>query len=69
MKTSDLKANYIRVEPRAKRLKLALSAELTHLLEKEEITLGVPIESRVKEWTSIEEKINRKSLGLKKLKT
>lgn len=64
MNISELKLNYVRVEPRAKRLKSALSTELDHLLAKEGVTLGVPIEARVKEWSSIEEKINRKSLDL-----
>jgi len=61
---SELKLKYIRVESRAKRLQSALSTELNHLLEKEGVTLGVPIEARVKEWSSIEEKISRKSLIL-----
>lgn len=64
MNVSELRANYEQVESRAKRLKLALTAELNHLMIKEGVTLGVPIEARVKEWSSIEEKINRKSLEL-----
>ncbi|GFZ72738.1 hypothetical protein PSE10C_34800 [Pseudomonas amygdali pv. eriobotryae] len=64
MDVSELKLNYFRVESRAKRLMSALSAELEHLLAKEGVTLGVPIEARVKDWSSIEEKIIRKSLDL-----
>ncbi|WP_158509986.1 GTP pyrophosphokinase [Pseudomonas mosselii] len=67
MNHSDLKVSYSKVEPRAKRLKAALSAELDHLLNESGVTLGVPIESRVKEWSSIEEKLVRKSLALEKV--
>lgn len=67
MSYSDLKVSYSKVEPRAKRLKLALSAELDHLLNENGVTLGVPIESRVKEWSSIEEKLVRKSLVLEQV--
>jgi ppGpp synthetase/RelA/SpoT-type nucleotidyltranferase len=64
---SDLKVSYSKVEPRAKRLKLALAAELDHLLHANGVTLGVPVEARVKEWSSIEEKLVRKSLVLEKI--
>lgn len=67
MNYSDLKLSYSKIEPRAKRLKVALSAELDHLLNENGVTLGVPIESRVKEWSSIEEKLVRKSLALGKV--
>ncbi|UUT21913.1 GTP pyrophosphokinase family protein [Pseudomonas sp. T8] len=67
MDTSKLRIEYARIESRANRLKTALSAELDHLLAKDGVTLGVPIEARVKEWLSIEEKINRKSLNLHKI--
>jgi ppGpp synthetase/RelA/SpoT-type nucleotidyltranferase len=50
--------------PQAERLKTALLAELDHLLKKENVSLGVPIESRIKAWESIAEKSERKSLEL-----
>ncbi len=37
-------------------------AELDHLLKKENVALGVPIESRIKAWESIAEKAERKSI-------
>jgi len=63
----DLKISYSSIEPRARRLKAALAAELEHLLDVSGVTLGVPIEARVKEWSSIEEKLVRKSLSLDKV--
>lgn len=67
MNHPDLKISYSNIEPRAKRLKAALAAELEHLLNANGVTLGVPIEARVKEWSSIEEKLVRKSLSLDKI--
>jgi ppGpp synthetase/RelA/SpoT-type nucleotidyltranferase len=64
MNHPELKISYSNIEPRAKRLKSALAAELEHLLNTAGVTLGVPIEARVKEWSSIEEKLVRKSLSL-----
>ncbi len=67
MSHPELKISYSNIEPRAKRLKAALTAELEHLLHTRGVTLGVPIEARVKEWSSIEEKLARKSLLLEKI--
>lgn len=67
MNHPELKISYSNIEPRAKRLKSALAAELEHLLNAKGVTLGVPIEARVKEWSSIEEKLVRKSLSLEKV--
>lgn len=67
MNQSKLKISYSNIEPRAKRLKAALAAELEHLLNEKGVTLGVPIEARVKDWSSIEEKLARKSLSLDKI--
>jgi putative GTP pyrophosphokinase len=52
---------------RANRLREAVVEQVSTLLEKGTVTLGVPIESRVKDWNSIEEKLIRKSLGLSKI--
>ncbi|EKP0278050.1 hypothetical protein JGK46_001901 [Aeromonas bestiarum] len=56
---------YITIAPQAHRLRDALVSEIGHLLAKNGVTLGVPLEARVKEWPSIKEKITRKSLELK----
>lgn len=67
MNHHNLKISYSNIEPRARRLKVALSAELEHLLNVNSVTLGVPIEARVKEWSSIQEKLVRKSLSIDKI--
>ncbi len=59
-----LRADYQQVTPKAERLKKCIEDQLSALLAKESITLGVPMESRVKSWASIEEKVSRKSYNL-----
>jgi putative GTP pyrophosphokinase len=49
---------------RANRLCEAMVTQLSKLLEGEQIALAIPMESRVKDWSSIEEKLDRKSLNL-----
>lgn len=60
----SLRASYHDVLPRADRLKNAVIAELLELFQKNGVALGVPIESRVKAWASIAEKLERKHIGL-----
>ena len=62
-----LKAAYQTEITRANRLKGTLAEQISQLLLAQGITLGVPIESRVKSWASIEEKLDRKSLDLKSI--
>jgi putative GTP pyrophosphokinase len=50
------------------RLRLSAVTQISELLESHYITLGVPIESRVKTWASIEEKIQRKGIVLKDIR-
>ncbi len=49
---------------RAERLRMALLNQLRELLDAHQIALGVPAESRVKTWPSIEEKNRRKGGNL-----
>lgn len=49
---------------RFERLRQSALNQLIQLLESHDVTLGVPIESRVKTWASIEEKIQRKGITL-----
>jgi ppGpp synthetase/RelA/SpoT-type nucleotidyltranferase len=56
----SLRVGYQDVFPRAERLKNAVIAELQELFHKHGVSLGVPIESRVKTWSSITDKIDRK---------
>lgn len=60
-----LQDQYNCVRERAARLKDALMHQLAHLLSTEAVTLAVPMEGRVKEWSSIEEKLTRKAIELK----
>lgn len=68
MDTSVLFDNYNLIAPKAARLRDSITSELEHLLAQKGVTLGVPIEARVKEWSSIEEKLTRKSVNLNSVK-
>jgi putative GTP pyrophosphokinase len=65
MPLEQLRTDYSTVKPRAERLKTALFHEIDQLLEAQGISLGVPLEARVKTWESLAEKLQRKSLALK----
>jgi len=52
---------------RAERLREAVIVQLLELFNTHNVTLGVPIESRIKDWTSISEKIERKNINLENL--
>lgn len=52
---------------RAERLRDVIIVQLLELFNSNNVTLGVPIESRIKTWTSISEKIDRKELQLTNL--
>ncbi len=64
MDVDDLKASYQIEFSKAERLKTALIKEITELLSRSGISLGVPLEARIKTWDSIEEKLTRRSLSL-----
>jgi putative GTP pyrophosphokinase len=67
--TELLKSEFQKVEPRAERLRLALLQEISKLLDNNNVVLGVPLESRVKTWPSLLNKLERKSIELKTLAT
>ena len=52
------------LRPLAERLQHALCDEMAQLLRTNRLTLGVPLESRVKDWGSINDKLERKTLQL-----
>lgn len=52
---------------KAERLRESVVTQLLQLFSLKSVALGVPIESRVKDWGSIEEKFERKDLHLKKI--
>lgn len=49
---------------RAERLREVVIVQLLQLFNSNNVTLGVPIESRIKTWASISEKVARKDLNL-----
>ncbi|MGL6413964.1 GTP pyrophosphokinase [Aeromonas veronii] len=64
MSHSNLKTQYADGLSRFERLRISVITQIGELLESNDLTLGVPIESRVKSWASIEEKLDRKSIKL-----
>jgi ppGpp synthetase/RelA/SpoT-type nucleotidyltranferase len=70
MTTNDLQARYSDEKARLERVRVVMVEQLTALVDDANLTLGVPIESRVKSWASIIGKIQRKGLtpsGLEEL--
>lgn len=63
----QLRSEYQKVVSKAERLRQCVQDQISALLTSEAITLGVPMESRVKSWSSIEEKISRKSYEIEKI--
>jgi putative GTP pyrophosphokinase len=59
-----LRASYEQEAIRAERLRRSMIEQLDELFVQRQVVLGVPLESRVKQWASLEEKIQRKSLAL-----
>ncbi len=56
----QLRIQYSDSHGTADRLRQAVVAQLNALMTNNNLTLGVPIESRVKDWASIEDKLERK---------
>lgn len=67
MTIETLRIQYYDYLSRANRLRETMASQLVDLLSHDQITLGVPIESRVKSWNSIEEKIEQKRLSLESI--
>lgn len=62
-----LETEYQQIEPEAQSFSAAMVEQLTQILRDNRIPLGVQIESRVKTWRSISEKIERKTLGIDRI--
>ena len=62
MDIAELKDDYFARLPIIERFAEGVKMQLMELLSMHSITLGVPLELRVKSWNSIEEKIERNSL-------
>lgn len=67
MSPEELRAQYQDNLGRANRLREEVVAQLEALLASNDVSLGVPIESRVKTWPSIEEKLRRKDRSLESI--
>nr|WP_315489902.1 hypothetical protein [uncultured Rhodoferax sp.] len=67
MNIDALRIQYQDEAGRAERLREAVVAQLSALLASNEVTLGVPMESRVKSWASLAEKLDRKQIALDSL--
>lgn len=64
----EIEAQYKALYPIAMKYRDQVVLQLGHLIESEPISIGFPIQTRVKSWSSIAEKLTRKSLSLKSLK-
>jgi ppGpp synthetase/RelA/SpoT-type nucleotidyltranferase len=58
-----LEREYRAIQPRASHVATELEQQLVRLLHRHDITLGVPIEKRIKDWSSIVAKLERKGLA------
>ena len=63
-KLQRLHDEYLQVEPLLSRFLSVLENELSYFVQNHNVTLGVPIESRIKSWNSIRNKIDSKKLEL-----
>lgn len=61
----ELEASYRKAFPLAQKLEAAVKEQICSIIEDNDLTLGVPLESRVKSWNSIREKLERVGLQLK----
>lgn len=64
MPENDLRADYDAVRLIAEKMRIAVRDQLEALVQDNNITLGTPLESRVKSWESLDEKRQRRSLAL-----
>lgn len=61
---ATLSQQYARIQPEAERMRAATELQLNALFTRQNISLAVPLESRVKAMSSIQEKLDRKDLEL-----
>lgn len=69
MPPDKIQQQYAQCAARAERFRLAIIEQLNQLLSKHQIALGVPMESRVKSWESVTEKLDRKQLELSQIES
>lgn len=59
---------YTRLRPTLDEFVVEFGRQLEKLLEQENVSLAVPLQSRIKDWDSIQEKIERKSWAVKSIR-
>jgi len=62
--SQTLKNQYYDVKPQLDRFLQAVSEQLVHLLNNYNVSLGIPLECRIKTWEFVSEKIIRRQLNL-----
>ena len=68
MDPDSLEEEYRICQPILQKFIDALENEILQLLIENDVALGVPMESRLKSWTSLAEKLDRRSLDLRSIK-
>jgi putative GTP pyrophosphokinase len=66
--TEQLESEYRVIAPIAERFCTELTHQINKILDNEQISLGVPIEYRVKKWESLVSKLDRLSLNISTIK-
>lgn len=69
MNNEKLQAKYLSKFERANYLRSAILEQISLLLDKNSITLGVPMESRVKSWASIDDKVTQKKYEISEIES
>jgi len=67
MDINALKTDYDNQYNQAHRLLESFIEQFGHLLSSKDVTLGIPVEKRIKTWSSIQDKCDRKVLQLKRI--
>ena len=67
MEFEQLKSEYDRNLPAASKFCEAVTEQIQELLDQNSVAIGVPMEHRIKSWSSIYEKLEQKSLTLKSI--
>lgn len=63
-----LRTQHLDISGRVERMRAATFEQISNIIESEDVALGVPMESRIKDWASIEEKVQRKGLEVTDIK-
>src|SRR4051794_23229692 len=68
MNVPDLEMQYKEIGPLAERFAQELSRQMEELLLEQKITLGFPLQHRIKAWNSIAGKLERKLIEVKEIR-